>query len=107
MVVDLAVLLLAGAVGGLVRGIVGFLKHQFAYKNVEFKPWYIVTIMGLSSLVGLTVTWAILQSGINIPVVEKVNAPIAFIVGYAGGDLIENLYKILVGKATLFPLPKQ
>lgn len=101
------VLLLAGAGGGLVRGIVGFLKHQFAYKNVEFKPWYITAIMALSAFVGLTVTWVILQSGLTIPVVEQINPAIAFIVGYAGGDLIENIYKILVGKATLYPLPKK
>jgi polyferredoxin len=101
------ILLLAGAGGGLVRGIVGFLKYQFAYKNVEFRPWYIVTTMVLSAFVGLTVTWAVVQSGLQIAVLEQVNPAIALIIGYAGGDLIENLYKILVGKATLYPLPKK
>lgn len=97
-------LLISGAAGGLVRGIVGFLKHQFAYKNVEFKPFYILSIITLSAFVGLTVTWAIIKSGLSIPVIDSINPAIAFIVGYAGGDLIENLYKILVGKVTLYPL---
>lgn len=100
-------LLLAGAAGGLVRGIVGFVKHQFAYKNVEFKPVYMATIIALSAFVGLTVTWAILKSGLSITVVAQINPAIAFITGYAGGDIIENLYKILVGRVTLYPLPKK
>lgn len=104
---ELVALLLAGAAGGLVRGIVGFVKHQFAYKNVEFRPWYIGTIITLSAFVGATVTWSILKSGLQIPVVDQINPAIAFIVGYAGGDIIENLYKILVGRATLYPLPKK
>lgn len=103
----IAVLLLAGASGGLIRGIVGFVKHQFAYKNVEFKPYYIVGMMALSSVVGLTVTWAVVSSGLEIVALAQINPAIAFIVGYAGGDLIENLYKMLVGKATLYPLPKE
>ena len=102
----IAVLLVAGAAGGLVRGIVGFLKHQFAYKNVEFKPYYITSMMVLSSLVGFAVTWAVVSSGLEIVALAQINPAIAFIVGYAGGDLIENLYKMLVGKATLYPLPK-
>lgn len=101
------VLLFAGAVGGLVRGIVGFIKHQFAYKNVEFKPLYISGMMVLSALVGLTVTWAVVSSGLEIVALVEINPAIAFIVGYAGGDLIENLYKILVGKATLYPVSKK
>jgi hypothetical protein len=96
------ILLIAGAGGGLVRGIVGFVKHQFAYKNVEFKPFYIGSMMGLSALVGITVTWSVLQSGLYFPAVEQINPAIAFIVGYAGGDIIENLYKIIIGKASLY-----
>ena len=30
-------ILLAGFGGGLVRGVVGFIKHQFKFKNVGFK----------------------------------------------------------------------
>lgn len=100
-------LLLAGAGGGLVRGIVGFIKHQFAYKNVKFKPWYLALMMVLSALVGLTVTWSVVQSGLKLPVVGQINPAVAFIVGYAGGDFIENLYKIVIGKATLYSVPEK
>ena len=100
-------LLLAGAGGGLVRGIVGFIKHQFAYKNVKFQPEYLALMITLSALVGLMVTWAIVQSGLQLPVVQQINPAIAFIVGYAGGDFIENLYKIVIGKATLYPISEK
>lgn len=100
-------LLLAGAAGGLVRGIVGFLKHQLSYKNVRFKPEYIAITMILSAFIGTTVTWAVVESGLNIPALEQINPAIALIIGYAGGDLIENLYKILVGKNSLYPTPKK
>lgn len=100
-------LLAAGALGGFVRGIVGFVKHQFAYKNVVFKPWYLVSIMGISAFVGLTVTWTIIESGVSSPFLDQINPAIAVIIGYAGGDLIENIYKILVGRTTLYPFPKK
>jgi len=104
---SLLVLLIAGAGGGLVRGIVGFIKHQFAYKNVAFKPEYVAVIMVLSGVVGLLVTWAFATSGLQIAEVPMANPAIAFIIGYAGGDFLENIYKILVGKTTLYPLPKK
>lgn len=100
---NIVVLLIAGAVGGLIRGIVGFLKYQASYKNVEFKPKYVLVTMFLSAFVGLTVTWALVESGLSIPALKQVNPAIALIIGYAGGDLIENLYKVLVGKNTLYP----
>lgn len=95
-------LLLAGAAGGFVRGVVGFLKYQFTYKNVKFEPTYILMIMALSSFVGLTVTWAVAFSGASFLDGMKINPAISFIVGYAGGDFLENIYKILAGKTTLF-----
>lgn len=104
------VLLLAGALGGMTRGIVGYLKHQFSYKNVKFEPLYFGLTMALSAFVGLGVSWAVttydlsaLGLGIN-----DAKPPFAFIVGYAGGDFLENIYKTLVGKITFFPhLPKK
>jgi len=97
-------LLLAGALGGLVRGIVGFLKYQFTYKNVKFQPAYLAVVATLSAFVGGVITWAIASSGLKISVVEEINPAVAFIIGYAGGDFIENLYKIIIGKASIYPL---
>lgn len=104
---NVTALLLAGLAGGLVRGIVGFLKHQFAYKEVVFKPRYIFAIMVLSAFVGVMVTWAIVSSGLEIIAAVEINPAVAFIVGYAGGDLLENLYKMIVGKTSLYPIPNE
>lgn len=99
------VVLLSGAAGGLIRGLVGFTKHQFAYKNVPFKPGYFTAMMLVSAVIGTTVTWAVIGSGIDHPFIQQINPPLAFVIGYAGGDFIENIYKILLKKTTLFPLP--
>ncbi len=97
-------ILLFGALGGSVRGLVGFVKYHLSYKNVRFSGSYFLITVGLSALIGLAITWAVDSSGIvfagNIPI----NPAIAFIIGYAGGDVIENLYKILVQKPILGPL---
>lgn len=98
-----ATLIIAGGAGGLVRGLAGYLKHQIAYKNVKFDLTYLLFTILMSSFIGLVVTWAVIESNLSIPALEKVNPAIALIIGYAGGDLIENIYKILVGKATLYP----
>ncbi len=97
------VLLLAGAFGGVVRGLMGFLKHRLAYKDVKFKPPYFLGMVALSAFIGLTVTWAIVGSGLELPLVAQINPALAFVVGYAGGDFIENLYKILIKETTIFP----
>ncbi len=95
-------LLLAGAGGGIVRGLMGLTKHRLAYKDVPFKPWYFFGTVGISAFIGLTVTWAIAGSGIELPFADPINTAIAFIIGYAGGDFIENLYKILLKQPDLF-----
>jgi hypothetical protein len=104
---DILLILIAGAGGGLVRGIVGFIKYQFAYKDVQFKLGYIGVVMFLSAFVGLAVTWALVSSGLQVAVLEEVNPAVAFIIGYAGGDLIENLYKILAKTTSIYPLPQE
>lgn len=97
------ILLVAGGFGGVVRGLMGFLKHRLSYKDVEFKPLYFLGTVGLSALIGATVTWALVGSGLKLPLVDQINPALAFIVGYAGGDFIENLYKILIKETTIFP----
>ena len=88
-------ILLAGFGGGAVRGIVGFIKHQFSYKNVSFKVPYFLIMVFLSGIVGL-LTAALFNFGPTI----------SFIVGYAGGDFIENVYKIITKKPSLYSLPE-
>ena len=94
-------ILIAGFGGGVVRGIVGFLKYQFQFKNTKFSPLYFIGMMFLSGVVGVLTAIAVREAG--IPVLGGAVTPgIAFIVGYAGGDFIENVYKIFIGKPVIY-----
>ena len=97
------ILLVAGGFGGAVRGLMGFVKYRLSYKDVPFKPDYFLGTVGLSAFIGATVAWAIAGSGLKLPLVSQINPALAFIIGYAGGDFIENLYKILVKETSIFP----
>ena len=39
--------------GGILRGLVGFLKYQFSYKEAKFRPMYFLGTMFLSGVIGL------------------------------------------------------
>lgn len=86
--------------GGLVRGLVGFIKHQFSYKNVGFNLPYFLGMMFLSGIVGFLATMAIKEVGLTFS--EAFSPALAFIIGYAGGDFIENIYKIIIKKSSLY-----
>ncbi|MEK9178858.1 MAG: hypothetical protein AAB893_00100 [Patescibacteria group bacterium] len=58
-------ILFAGFAGGIVRGIVGFIKHQFQFKNAIFKPKYFFGMMALSGIVGLLTALAVKGSGLS------------------------------------------
>lgn len=90
-------LLIAGFGGGMVRGLVGFIKHQFSYKNVSFNVPYFLAMMFLSGVVGVLTSAAVRELGFDF-LGGPVTPAIAFIIGYAGGDFIENVYKIILGK---------
>ena len=99
-------ILIAGFGGGALRGLVGFLKHQFAYKNVRFEITYFLAMMFLSGMIGLLTAVAVKEAGVTFLGLDYLNPPLAFIIGYAGGDFLENLYKIIVKKSSLYSLPK-
>ena len=92
-------ILLAGFFGGVVRGLVGFIKHQYAYKQVPFKLSYFLGMSFISGVIGLMAAMAVREIGFGL---NNVFSPaLSFIVGYAGGDFIENIYKILAKKSDL------
>jgi hypothetical protein len=93
-------LLIAGFGGGLVRGLVGFLKNQYSYKNTGFNLPYFFGMIFLSGIVGVLTAVAIKYSFISLEGVEYVSPSIAFIIGYAGGDFLEGIYKILLKKGS-------
>jgi len=97
------IVLLAGFGGGVLRGLVGFIKHQFAYKEVKFKTGYFVFMMVLSGSVGLAAAWAIDGLGINFLGLEFLTPALAFVIGYAGGDFLENIYKIIIKEPIIYP----
>jgi len=93
-------ILIAGFGGGVVRGVVGIIKHQLRFKDAPFRLWYFLGTALFSGVVG--VLTAIVVKETNIPVLGSMVTPgIAFVVGYAGGDFIENIYKIILGKSVL------
>jgi hypothetical protein len=93
-------ILIAGFGGGVVRGLVGFIKHQFAYKNVPFNLAYFFAMAFISGIVGLLSAMAIKEVGF---ILEGIFSPaLSFIIGYAGGDFIENIYKIIVKKSSFY-----
>jgi hypothetical protein len=93
--------LLAGFGGGAVRGLVGFVKHQFSYKNVGFKVPYFLGMTFLSGIIGLSVAFSMQNIGFTLN--EVFSPALSFIVGYAGGDFVENIYKIIIKKSSLYP----
>ena len=93
-------ILIAGFGGGAMRGLMGFIKHQFAYKNVPFNLAYFLGMSFLSGVIGLLSAMAVKEVGFTL---EGIFSPgLSFIVGYAGGDFIENVYKIIIKKSSLY-----
>lgn len=98
-------ILIAGFGGGVVRGLVGFVKHQFSYKKVEFNLSYFLAMMGISGVIGLLTSVTIKELGLTFFGLDYLTPPMAFIIGYAGGDFLENVYKIIIKKPSLYKLP--
>ena len=86
--------------GGILRGLVGFIKYQFSYKEVKFRPYYFLGMMLLSGIVGTVATLAIKEIGFTL--FDSFTPALAFIIGYAGGDFIENIYKIIIKKSSFY-----
>ena len=96
-------ILVAGFGGGMIRGLVGFLKYYYSYKNTPFNILYFFATAFISGVVGLLTAAAIKESGMIISGLSSLTPPFALIVGYAGGDFLENLYKIIFKKTFIFP----
>ena len=98
-------ILIAGFGGGAIRGLVGFIKYQYSYKDVGFRLPYFFAMLFLSGIIGLLSAVVTKELGINLLGISLVSPAIAFVIGYAGGDFVENLYKIIIKKPSLY-LPK-
>lgn len=93
-------ILFTGFAGGVIRGLVGFIKHQFAYKNVQFRLPYFLGMAFLSGIIGLLAVASIREVGFTFA--DSFSPALSFIIGYAGGDFIENIYKIIIKKSSFY-----
>lgn len=91
---------IAGFSGGVIRGLVGFIKHQLSYKNVPFKLSYFLGMSFISGIIGLLASMAIKEVGFTL--LGNFTPALSFIIGYAGGDFIENIYKIIIKKSSFY-----
>ena len=99
-------LLIAGFGGGAVRGLVGFVKHQYSYKNVSFKLPYFLGMMFISGTIGIVTAVAVKELGLMFFNLEQLSPAVIFVVGYAGGDFLENIYKTIIRKPSLYSFPE-
>jgi hypothetical protein len=86
--------------GGLLRGLVGLVKHQLSYKEAKFRFFYSLAVLFVSGIIGSVAALAIKEVGFNL--FGSFTPALAFIIGYAGGDFIENIYKIIIKKSSLW-----
>lgn len=92
-------LFLAGFLGGIVRGTCGYLKQFLRFKETKFKVSYFFLSCLLSGFTGAIVVIALKDIGFAME--GKFPFGLALIVGYAGGDFLENIYKIIIKKSSL------
>lgn len=97
---------LAGFLGGAIRGVIGIVKHTLSYKDVRIRWWYFGSITFISGLIGLISAWIMQELGVAFLEIKVLSPAIALIVGYAGGDFLENIFKILIKKPILFDQEK-
>jgi hypothetical protein len=93
-------ILIAGFGGGVVRGLVGFTKQSTIFKSTDFKLPYFLFVIFLSGIIGLLTAGVSRELGLLYS--GNFTPAIAFIAGYAGGDFLENVYKIITKKATIY-----
>ena len=79
--------IIAGFVGGIIRGLVGFVKNKTLEKADHFKLSYFLFTILIAGVVG---------GGAGALADTEWQA--SFLAGYAGTDFIENLYKIKLKK---------
>ncbi len=93
---------IAGFIGGVLRGIVGLIKYSTSYKDVKIRPWYFIGMVLFSGILGSIAAWIVRDLGVDFLAVKSFSPALAVVIGYAGGDLLENVFKILTKKQNLF-----
>ena len=74
---------------------------------MKFQLPYFLSMMFISGVVGLLTAIVVKELGINFLGLTYLTPALAFVVGYAGGDLLENIYKIIIKKPSLYSFPSE
>ncbi len=96
--------LVAGFIGGLLRGGVGLVKYITSYKDVEIRPYYFSGTVLLAGIVGYASAWIAQDVSQIFLEIDVLPISFALIAGYAGGDFIENVFKIGMKDPDLFKI---
>jgi hypothetical protein len=97
-------ILIAGFGGGILRGLVGFIKYRYSYKNIAFDLPYFLGMMFISGVIGLLTAIVTKELGLNFLGLAQLTPALAFVVGYAGGDFLENIYKTILKKPSIYKI---
>ncbi len=95
-----------GFLGGVLRGTMGVIKYTQSYKDVEIKVNYFSGTIFVSGFIGMLCAWIVSDMGIVIMGIEELPLSFALIAGYAGGDFIENIFKIVTKNVDIFSFGK-
>ncbi len=99
---------IAGLFGGLLRGGMGLFKYTFSYKDIEIRPYYFAGMVLLTGLVGWISAWVARDAlQIFLDINGSLPVSLAVVAGYAGGDFIENVFKILMKEPQLFDIGRK
>ena len=98
---------IAGLFGGLLRGGMGLFKYMTSYKDVEIRPYYFAGMVILTGVVGWVSAWVAGDALRIFLELDSVPLSFAVVAGYAGGDLIENIFKIIIQEPQLFKVGKK
>ncbi len=96
--------LIAGLFGGLLRGGVGLVKYITSYKDVEIRPYYFLGTVALSGVIGYIGAWVAKDVSQLFLEIETLPLSFAVVIGYAGGDFLENIFKIAIKNPNLFEI---
>ena len=95
-----------GFIGGIIRGSMGIIKHKQSYSNVKIDQKYLITTLAISGAIGFASAWALKDLGVMFAGAETLPLSLALIVGYAGGDFLENIFKIITKNEDIFKIGK-
>ncbi|MBU1015147.1 hypothetical protein KKI17_01755 [Patescibacteria group bacterium] len=100
-------IILAGFGGGVIRGLVGFVKHRYSYKDVPFEPGKFLSTVLISGVIGWASALTVRELGMTFLGTPILSPAMALVIGYAGGDFLENIFKTVMKQPELYSFPEK